>query len=783
MDTLQVALIIQGVNEASYALRETRQELKELSKVANGEAIALEKSLKTWHRVALASAAMVATSQLLSGKIERLTVDYLEFDQAIHDVGTVMPLTEEVLRKITPQLEEASRATRNYYSMSELARYALYDLRSSGLSVEESLAALIPTQRLAIATLGDLNETARLVGRVLNTFGKSWDTSPMEKANRVFVAASNAVKRFQWTGPILAESLAWATAAAQSFNVKFEETLAVLGMLNTKGVAASRAGTMFTAFLRELVQGADKLGIKITDAQGQLLSLAEILAEFRKKYGEKLDVNEIAEIQRVLGEEGSRLVQLLYGQERELVEATNSLGNYNDALKMVETRLEGAEAKLRSIENRWRDFRAEIGKNAARIELGFKSLLLGLSETKFGEQIASWGMAMSLFASKLMLLGGKIGGILSLYKIWQLNKVISAKLALYEAAAVSASAGAMAEDTAATAVNTAATETNTAATMANAAAQRTQAAATMASATATGGLMRALSGLATKVSALGPIALGVGGALFILKKSWDALREAFEKPLDEKTLKQLEELGARFVKVTNPEWVRYEFTEIQREKAGIEARISELSGELARIKKPTERELIAMELVGSPGLSKERYNELKRYKKLKEEIAKLEERKVALETKEKKIITEIRHSAERLYLAAPHSGEAERYLSKVHEATGLEIKIDLEGLKKAATVNSGSGEFVGSFASGGVVPQTGLALVHKGEVIVPPERFREMTEPERELRGDVQIQVVNNFYTTGELSVSSARNIAKEVERALRDAMRKAKMKRGELRW
>ncbi len=46
MDTLQVALIIQGVNEASYALRETRQELKELSKVANGEAIALEKSSK-----------------------------------------------------------------------------------------------------------------------------------------------------------------------------------------------------------------------------------------------------------------------------------------------------------------------------------------------------------------------------------------------------------------------------------------------------------------------------------------------------------------------------------------------------------------------------------------------------------------------------------------------------------------------------------------------------------------------------------------------------------------
>ncbi len=101
MDALRVALIIQGVNEASYALRETKQELKELAKVANGEAIALEKSLKTWHRLALASATTIATSQLISGKIERLTVDYLEFDQAIHDVGTVMPLTEEVLREIT----------------------------------------------------------------------------------------------------------------------------------------------------------------------------------------------------------------------------------------------------------------------------------------------------------------------------------------------------------------------------------------------------------------------------------------------------------------------------------------------------------------------------------------------------------------------------------------------------------------------------------------------------------------------------------------------------------
>ena len=101
MDALQVALIIRGIDEASYALRETRNELKELARVANGEAIALEKSLKMWQRRAAASASAVVAATWLSKRIEHLTLDYLEFDQAIHDVGTVMPLTEEVLREIT----------------------------------------------------------------------------------------------------------------------------------------------------------------------------------------------------------------------------------------------------------------------------------------------------------------------------------------------------------------------------------------------------------------------------------------------------------------------------------------------------------------------------------------------------------------------------------------------------------------------------------------------------------------------------------------------------------
>lgn len=91
-----------------------------------------------------------------------------------------------------------------------------------------------------------------------------------------------------------------------------------MGMLQTT-MGGSEAGTKYKAFLQSAAKAGDALGLSFMDANGQLLSMPEILDALRGKFGETMDAAEKMELQKAFGTaEAVALIDLLYTKTDDL---------------------------------------------------------------------------------------------------------------------------------------------------------------------------------------------------------------------------------------------------------------------------------------------------------------------------------------------------------------------------------------------------------------------------------------------------------------------------------
>jgi len=381
-EAFTVGIALTARDMYSSVMKKAERNLGILRKTSKDTADAFEKSLKRFQGLAIAGATVSVVSAQVSAKVQEVTRDAIEFSEAMGKIGTVIDVTGTKFESNRAALEAwrskgLDVSTKSIYNATELLNDAAYDLMSSGLSADVAMDLLKSVSDTSMATIGDLNVTAKLFGRIMNTFGQGWDVSALEKGERIMNTLSGAVKKFQWTGDVLAESLAWATAAAKGANVEFEETVAALGMLNTKGWESSKAGMAIQTFIQEVSKGSKKLGISVTDASGQMLPLADILERIHAKFGD-LNLAKQDKLVDAFGTRGAKLVQILYGEHDALRANTQALKDSGIATQMVESRMNSLDAQAKIIEHRWQNLRIELGDKAVPVMMTLKKGVIDL---------------------------------------------------------------------------------------------------------------------------------------------------------------------------------------------------------------------------------------------------------------------------------------------------------------------------------------------------------------------------------------------------------------------
>lgn len=210
---------------------------------------------------------------------------------------------------------------------------AAYDIKSGISSLSDEGVAQYTTlsgqtaiaTKATIATMTDLFATGYGIYKDYYS-----DMTDLEFGGMFSAGISESVKNFKTTGNGMAEAIKSLGASATTAGAPLEEQLSILGMLQAT-MSGSEAGTKYKAFLKSAAKGGEELGLNFVDANGQLMSMPEILDKIRGKFGETMDAAEKMELQTAFGDaEAVALIDLLYGKtgdlQNNIVQMYGSLG-------------------------------------------------------------------------------------------------------------------------------------------------------------------------------------------------------------------------------------------------------------------------------------------------------------------------------------------------------------------------------------------------------------------------------------------------------------------------
>lgn len=204
-----------------------------------------------------------------------------------------------------------------------------------GLTATELPKMTKVANTLAFAMKATSEETSEFMGQMFGNFKSEADRlGKVQFAEQLAGKMTVMRQRFGAEMGLIKDLMEGARGVGNNFNIGIDEQLAVLGQLSrTLGTEASGA---YEQFMNGAGEGAKKLGLSFNDAQGNLLSMPEMLMKLQGKYGKSLEGNLKAqkELDDAFGD-SSAVVKQLYGNVDSLQRNITELGG-SDGLKRTQ---------------------------------------------------------------------------------------------------------------------------------------------------------------------------------------------------------------------------------------------------------------------------------------------------------------------------------------------------------------------------------------------------------------------------------------------------------------
>jgi TP901 family phage tail tape measure protein len=222
-----------------------------------------------------------------------------DFEASMSKVAAISGATGDDLKALTDKAKEMGATTK--FSASESAD-ALQYMAMAGWKTEDMLNGLEGIMNLAAASGEDLATTSDIVTDALTAFGLSAEDST-HFADVLAQASSNANTNVGMMG----ETFKYVAPVAGALGYTAEDTALAIGLMANSGIKASQAGTSLRSVMSRMakptkeVQGAmDKLGVSLTDSNGNMKSLNEVMGDLRNGFA-GLSEAEAAEMAAALG--------------------------------------------------------------------------------------------------------------------------------------------------------------------------------------------------------------------------------------------------------------------------------------------------------------------------------------------------------------------------------------------------------------------------------------------------------------------------------------------------
>lgn len=223
----------------------------------------------------------MAIGAILGGMMAPGVAATIRYEQEMANVNSILDVSMGTMKKMSDLAIDVGKTT--VYSAT-LAGKAQYYLASAGFSVQQTMAALPGTVRLAIATQFDLATTTKLVITTLRAFQLS--ASQSSRIANVFAAS---IASSQLRIEMLTSAYAYMAPVAAMIDMSVEELAALFAKLADAGFSASLMATGLrgtidrllrpTTFFQKVLKRA---GLTIEDVNPKIQGMTKVIDTLSK---------------------------------------------------------------------------------------------------------------------------------------------------------------------------------------------------------------------------------------------------------------------------------------------------------------------------------------------------------------------------------------------------------------------------------------------------------------------------------------------------------------------
>jgi TP901 family phage tail tape measure protein len=288
----------------------------------------------------------------LAGAIGASVKTAATFEASMSKLAAISGATDTQLAELEKTARDMGATTQ--FSASQ-ASEALTFLAMSGFKVEEQIAALPAVLNAAAAGGIDLASASDMVSNIMTGFGIT--AQETGSAVDVLVKTMNTANTDL---PQLAGALKYVGPVAKSLGISFEDTAAGIASMSNAGIQGESAGVALRAALLSLANptgqtkdAMEDLGIKVTDANGAMKSLPELVGHIGEKMKDMTQAQKTATVAQLVGTEAaSGFLSLISDGEQKLADYSkaleNSGGTAEEVAKKMNDNLIGAFKEFQS---------------------------------------------------------------------------------------------------------------------------------------------------------------------------------------------------------------------------------------------------------------------------------------------------------------------------------------------------------------------------------------------------------------------------------------------------
>lgn len=293
---------------------------------------------------------------------------YKEFEHQMKAVQAISGATGSEFEALTAKAREMGATTS--FSATEAGKAFEY-MAMAGWKTDQMLAGIPGILSLAAASGEELGKTSDIVTDAMTAF----HMAPEEAAHFSDVLAQTASNANTNVG-MMGYTFQYLASTAGTLGYSIEDVSLAIGTVANAGIKGEKAGTGLLAMLNGMISPSkeaaatmDRLGLSITDAEGNIKPFRKLLTDLRTSFAGLSKIEQAQAAASIAGVDGMKSMQIIANtSQKDFDKLANAIDHASDSMeyngvvyegaaqKMAAVRIDSLEGDLQILNSAWQDF-------------------------------------------------------------------------------------------------------------------------------------------------------------------------------------------------------------------------------------------------------------------------------------------------------------------------------------------------------------------------------------------------------------------------------------------